>query len=603
MKNRITLTALLLFLLFHTTSARRLTFNLSDSIFGIYPDIKQPHLTSRLQAALETIRRQTDANDIITIKFKQGRYEFHANEAIDREYYVSNHDQNQPKRIGICIENWGNLTIDGCGSEFIFHGRMLPLALTACKNCRLQNFSIDFANPHIAQVEIIENSPETGTTFRVAPWVNYRIAENGRFETYGEGWAAQQSTGIAFEKDTHHIIYNTGDLIVDTRGLKQTDRERMLIAPNWHDGRLSPGSIVALRTWGRPAPAVFMENDTNTSLRNIQIHYAEGMGLLAQRCTDINLNGFSVCLRGKDDPRYFTTQADATHFSQCRGKIVATRGLYEGMMDDAINIHGIYLKVREQIDEKTFRCRYEHEQAWGFSWGDAGDSVRFIRSKTMETERQTYKISAIHPTGEVESRSIREFIITLDRPISGDLDIEQGIGLENLTWTPEVVFSHNTVRNNRARGALFSSPRHTVCEHNLFDHTSGTAILLCGDCNGWYESGAVHDIVIRKNKFINALTCLYQFTNAVISIYPEIPDLSRQKEYFHGGKPGAITIEQNYFSTFDEPLLYAKSVNGLTFKKNKIHRNADYKPFHPNRQPVWLEHVKNEDIQTILPNR
>lgn len=38
-------------------------------------------------------------------------------------------------------------------------------------------------------------------------------------------------------------------------------------------------------------------------------------------------------------------------------------------MDDAINIHGVYLKVRERIDDHTLRCRYEHGQAYGFDWG------------------------------------------------------------------------------------------------------------------------------------------------------------------------------------------------------------------------------------------
>ena len=169
----------------------------------------------------------------------------------------------------------------------------------------------------------------------------------------------------------------------------------------------------------------------------------------------------------------------------------------------------------------------------------------------------------------------------------------EAYGVENLTWTPEVEFRGNVVRNNRARGALFSSPRRTVCEKNLFDHTSGAAILLCGDCNGWYESGAVRDLAIRKNKFVNALTNLFQFTNAVISIYPEIPALQQQKAYFHGGRANAIVIEDNEFETFDAPLLYAKSVDGLLFINNKVKKNNDYRPFHWNTQPVLLERCKN----------
>lgn len=173
----------------------------------------------------------------------------------------------------------------------------------------------------------------------------------------------------------------------------------------------------------------------------------------------------------------------------------------------------------------------------------------------------------------------------------------KGFGIENLTWTPKVVFSGNIIRNNRARGALFSTPRKTIVENNLFDHTSGTAILLCGDCNGWYETGSCKNVVIRNNRFINALTSLFQFTNAIISIYPEIPNLQGQKGYFHGGTNGKIIIENNIFETFDSPILYAKSVNGLIFRKNKILKNTQYKPYHWNTKTIFLERVKNEIIK------
>ncbi|CEN52528.1 hypothetical protein CCAN11_2470038 [Capnocytophaga canimorsus] len=75
--------------------------------------------------------------------------------------------------------------------------------------------------------------------------------------------------------------------------------------------------------------------------------------------------------------------------------------------------------------------------------------------------------------------------------------MKNSVGIENLTWTPEVIFKNNIVRNNRARGALFSTPKKVICEENTFDHTHGTAILLCGDCNGWFETGACREVIIR----------------------------------------------------------------------------------------------------------
>lgn len=548
-----------------------------------------------LQKALAKIKAEYKEGEKVILRFPEGRYEFHEKGAAVREYYISNHDQTNPKKVGIALEDMKNLTLDGQGSEFVFHGRMLPVSLLRSENCLLKNFSIDFENPHIAQVKIVENDPQDGIVFEPAPWVDYRIAKDSIFEAYGEGWTMRHSWGIAFDGDTKHLVYNTSDIGCPTKGASEV-APRRIHAPGWKDARLVPGTVVAMRGWGRPTPSIFLSHDVNTTIENVKVHYAEGMGLLAQLCENITLEKFGVCLKGDADPRYFTTQADATHFSGCKGKIVSCNGLYEGMMDDAINVHGTYLKVVKRVDDRTLVGRYMHGQSWGFEWGCPGDEVQFIRSNTMELVGKQNKIISIRPYDKEQTEGAREFLITFQEPVDQVINEQSGFGIENLTWTPEVLFSGNVIRNNRARGSLFSTPRKTIVENNLFDHTSGAAILLCGDCNGWFETGACRHVIIRKNRFVNALTNLFQFTNAVISIYPEIPDLKGQQQYFHGGPEGGIVIEDNEFETFDAPILYAKSVDGLVFRNNTIKLNTEYKPFHPNRNRFWLERVTNVTI-------
>lgn len=548
-----------------------------------------------LQKALAKIKAEYKEGEKVILRFPEGRYEFHEKGAAVREYYISNHDQTNPKKVGIALEDMKNLTLDGQGSEFVFHGRMLPVSLLRSENCLLKNFSIDFENPHIAQVKIVENDPQDGIVFEPAPWVDYRIAKDSIFEAYGEGWTMRHSWGIAFDGDTKHLVYNTSDIGCPTKGASEV-APRRIHAPGWKDACLVPGTVVAMRGWGRPTPGIFLSHDVNTTIENVKVHYAEGMGLLAQLCENITLEKFGVCLKGDADPRYFTTQADATHFSGCKGKIVSCNGLYEGMMDDAINVHGTYLKVVKRVDDCTLVGRYMHGQSWGFEWGCPGDEVQFIRSNTMELVGKQNKIISIRPYDKEQTEGAREFLITFQEPVDQVINEQSGFGIENLTWTPEVLFSGNVIRNNRARGSLFSTPRKTIVENNLFDHTSGAAILLCGDCNGWFETGACRHVIIRKNRFVNALTNLFQFTNAVISIYPEIPDLKGQQQYFHGGPEGGIVIEDNEFETFDAPILYAKSVDGLVFRNNTIKLNTEYKPFHPNRNRFWLERVTNVTI-------
>jgi hypothetical protein len=90
------------------------------------------------------------------------------------------------------------------------------------------------------------------------------------------------------------------------------------------------------------------------------------------------------------------------------------------------------------------------------------------------------------------------------------------------------------------------------------------AILIADDCNSWYESGPVKDIIIRGNKFLD---CAYRSSpdNYIIAIKPETDHFEKNK-YVHSN----IVITGNTFQVFDTPLLFARDVKGLNFSDNKI---------------------------------
>jgi alpha-1,3-galactosidase B len=68
--------------------------------------------------------------------------------------YISNHDQSNPKKVTLYLENLKDVVIDGKGSDFIFHGTILPIVLKNCTNVTLKNFSIDFDKKIIKLVYI-----------------------------------------------------------------------------------------------------------------------------------------------------------------------------------------------------------------------------------------------------------------------------------------------------------------------------------------------------------------------------------------------------------------------------------------------------------------
>lgn len=591
-KNKFAVYALMFLALASCTGSK--VYLASD--FGIVPGTGED-MTAEVANAIATIKAERGGKPAVLL-FEGGEYDFYPDSANVREYYVSNHDQDNPKRVAVVLEGVKNLTLsamkrgmDSRRADFFMNGRMLPVAMIGCENCKLDFIGIDTRSPQITQVEIVENDTVAGfITYRIAPYARYRISD-GRLVTYGSNWEFTPQAGIAFDGKTRHLVYRTSDIGVGVYGV--TEVEPGLVRAPWRDARLVPGTFVAMRSYARPTPGIFVSECRNISFEAVSVYYAEGMGLLAQASEDITLERFRVTRR--DNSRYFTTQADATHFSGCKGLIKSANGLYEGMMDDAINVHGTYLRVTRRLDDYTLVGRYMHGQAYGFYWGGAGDSVQFVRSDVMEITEGN-RIAEISPYDKSGLAGCKEFRIKFENALPQDI-ANGSYGIENLEWTPEVIFSGNVIRNNRARGALFSTPKTTLVEKNFFDHTSGTAILLCGDCNGWFETGACRDVIIRDNRFVNALTNMFQFTNGIISIYPEIPDLASQERYFHGGNGKGVVIENNLFETFDAPVVYAKSLDGLVFRGNRVVQNNDFEPFHWNRHRFLLDRVANVTIE------
>jgi hypothetical protein len=170
-------------------------------------------------------------------------------------------------------------------------------------------------------------------------------------------------------------------------------------------------------------------------------------------------------------------------------------------------------------------------------------------------------------------------------------EIISGDALENLSWSPSVAISNCKFGSCRARGLLVSTPGEVVIDSNEFE-SSGSAILIAGDANGWYESGAVTDVTISNNTFKDAcMSSMYQFCEGIISVYPIIPAVDSLKPYHRN-----ITIERNTFHAFDYPVLYAHSVDGIRFNQNKIVRSHLYEPFHYRKHFITFDACLNAEV-------
>lgn len=550
--------------------------------FGLLPDSRQ-----NATLVIQKVLKKASELDHPMIVFKKGRYDFWPQYAEEKVYYESNTTDINPKRLGILVENFENLVIDGSGAEFIFHDRMQPVTVDNSSNVEIRNFTIDWDIPLTAQAEVMEID-DVSILLKINKYESPYIIENGQLIFVGEGWKSGIKGIMEITREDRLIAPSTGDPGCCGRGWNMAtsvEIEPGLVRINKPFGLQRPdvGNYLILRHSERDHAGIFLFHSKNIRIKNVEIYHTAGLGILSQFTENISMDEVKMIPNPKKN-RYLSGHDDGFHFSNCKGQINVTNCEFAALMDDPINIHGTSVRIIEKIEANKLRCRFMHHQTVGLSWARPGEKIGFIRSETMETI--SYGI-----VKEFNVIDIENFEITFEETIPDEIQARDA--LENLTWTPDARISDNKFLSCRARGVLISTPGKVLIERNHFE-SSGSAILIAGDANNWYETGAVHDVTIRNNVFAApCLTSLYQFSEAIISIFPEVPDLANAKEKYHRN----IRIENNEFHPYDYPILYAKSVNGLTFNSNTLTRSNRFTPFHPRKVGFSFEHCEHVEIK------
>lgn len=564
------------FFLMQLCSATALAANvISVADFGLKPD-SRVNATPYVQKAIEACRRQPGS----TLVFPKGRYDFWAQHAIERPYSESNTYPNNPKTLAILLEKVTNLTIDGQGSVFIMHGRMQPLTLDHSENISLKNFTVDWEIPLTAQGEVIRTTPDYMEVKIDAVQYPY-IIENSKLTFVGEGWKSAVWSIMQFDPKTGFVLPQTGDNL-GWRPYHALEVEpgivRLADPKNEANKNFPvPGTILVLRHNSRDHAGIFIYHSNHTQLSNVTLHHTGGLGILSQYSKDIAFDDVHI-VPNATKGRFFSGHDDGFHFMGCSGLLKIENCSWAGLMDDPINIHGTCSRIMEVLSPTRLKCKFMQNMSEGMEWGRPGEKIGFIEHQTMHT-------AATGSMTRFEALNPSEFIIELSEPLPAG--VGAGHVIENLTCTPDAEIRNCHFGSCRARGLLVSTPGKVVIEDNVFE-SSGSAILIAGDANAWYESGAVKDVLIRRNEFrYPCNSSLYQFCEAVISIDPEIPTPDVRYPYHRN-----IRIVDNTFHLFDYPILFARSVDGLTFSDNTLIRNTNYLPYHYRKEGITLEACK-----------
>lgn len=553
--------------------------------FGAKPDGSDS--APAVRAALESIRK-TGARKLV---FAPGRYDFWPDRAAEKYCFVSNNDEGL-KRIAFLMDGMENLEIDGQGAEFIFHGWITPFAIDHARNITIRNLSINWNRTFHSEGRIVQVHDD-GLTVEFSEAFPYAIRNGILVFTDGKREQGPQTTVKGTE-----ILYPYGNLLEFDAQKRET---ASMARDYWAQGGLTakdmgqrkvriflprltgtPGNILVFGASHRDCPGIFITDSAGVRIQGVNLYHCGGMGVIAQRSGDIELENVQVT-PAPNSGRIVSITADATHFVNCSGKLTMSHCLFENQKDDATNIHGIYARVTARLSPTEIEVKLVHPQQYGFDFITPGMKLELVHGPSLVTYGQAVAASV--------TRVNKEFTrVTLKAPLPADL--VAGDVIASADSYPETHIHHCVIRNNRARGILLGSRAKMLIEDNVF-HTPGAAILLEGDGRFWYEQAGVRDLVIRRNRFEDCNFGVWG--KATIEVGAGIEKSCRPSSRYNRN----IVIEDNVFRTFGHgELVQMYSVDNIVIRNNKIEKSAAYPARRPEAKPYDItesDHVKTSD--------
>lgn len=516
-------------------------------------------------AAVMAVKSLNDGDEL---SLGGGEYHFYPEDAIEKFYYISNNDYGI-KSIAFLLEDKNNITINGEDAKLIFHGKISPFVIDKCKNITIKNLTIDYIEPMYFEAKIIDS----GTNFVEMEYDDSQFhidLHNKEFRFYGENW----------ENICERVLVNEFDAKIKGPAAKAktyfaylgdekctnmyASLYRYLTATKTGDNKLrlegelgfkhNVGNLWLCTHNKRENPGVFVTESSDILLDNILLSHTLSMGIICQLSNNITLNKVVAAPSGN---RNLSVDADATHFVNCSGYIHLNKCSFESMMDDALNIHGIYMPCNQKLSDNEVLLEFGHYQQLGVNIFKTNDKVRLVNNETLL------------PVAEftvAESKFISRKYIFLKTKESLPPEIPKGYVFENCSTAPTVHIENCNSGYNRPRGFLITTAGDTLIENCAF-HNLSHAISICGDANSWYESGPIGNVVLRNNNFDNSAYS----GGAVIQVSPKIKTF---KMPYHS----KLLVENNYFRTNGKRFMDAEFCDTIVFKGNTFKNDSNLNP-------------------------
>ncbi len=453
------------------------------------------------------VRRAIDElRDGGTISFEKGEYHFFEEGALEGFFVVCNNNSGV-KRVVFPLIDCKNITIEGNGSVFVFHGRAFPFIVRKSSGISLQNIVITRMTAPNTTFTVHDQTDE-GFYLEVDDKTEFEVRDG---EVYFKSEISEFST-LKKHISLHRIcpfcvrFLFVGDCEYPREGLPAPS---IYADAEERDGKIylryrkdTPAKaeydegedLLALLVSGgtRELCVILLDSSEDILIKDVAIRRGFGMGVIAELSRNIEIDGLNVSGKFYNEPS--STTADAMHFVNCSGRVEIHNCTVRGALDDAINVHGVYTEL-ESVSDEGIVAKLMHYDQMFFNPYEKGDELHIINPETREIT-STFVVES----SELLDRVVGNKILIKGKFINGPREKLEKFLIEIPAKMPDLHVHHNDFSDYpRMR---ISGGGDMVIENNRIRNCC--AALLAVDLSEyWFESGRIKSLIFRNNSLEN----------------------------------------------------------------------------------------------------
>ncbi len=523
-----------------------------------------------------------DLNDGDTLSFGNKKYSLYKDYAQYRNIHMTNTDsfKNPLKYFAVLLENKNNITVDGNGAVLVVNGDICALGILNCKNIKLKNFTVSYASPADVELKVVKTAGRK-VTYEIPPSTYWYI--DGRDVVFFSQSPFTKKNYWLFKNDENswNGACHTEDNDVFRVAHKQTPfsyvksvkrKSQVLLEIEYiFKRKFTVGDVYAFsQNKNRNTCGIFVNESSDISAENIEVNYLQGFGWLSQMCENVS---FDNVIFKPDSEHNVSSFADLIHICGCKGNVKISNCYFAHPHDDAINIHGTFLRVKDRIDDYTAVFEFVHNQQGGYRAFNNSDKVEFYFRNTLNPLDGVYTVKSAED--DIQNKTVTvSFNEKLPDCLMQKLKGQNNVVAENISYCPNVEISNCEFTAIPTRGILCTTSGKVRIHDNNFSHIAMAHIFISNDAADWYESGPVRDVEIFSNTFRLTSSKRFNYKDSPAVLIKPITYGNRPGENIHKN----IRIHSNTFFLGRERAVTAYAVNGISVHNNTYEPTAQSDP-------------------------